>query len=363
MKLGSLSLGFLCVLCLSVVNAFSLDREAFTFTSYDLNVRVEPELQRLGVRGKITLRNDSATPQKIAVLQISSSLDWRSIRAGGKPLQFVSQPYASDVDHTGALSEAIVTLPETVPPKATVDLEIAYEGVIVLDATRLTRIGTPETTANGTDWDRITTKFTAVRGAGYVAWYPIATKDASLADGKSLAQVLTRWKMRETGATLRLQIAVPNGEAEAPELLVNASTCPVAHEVRQEFQADCTYRSLGSTVPAFVIANYEVADRLAITVHFFRGHDASAANYANAAEKVLPLISDWFGAPRSKAQTADLADPDAAPLHTLPKRCIWNIRVAGRPRWTTWHRTAPHSARLTTTTKRCGEQLLDPTMR
>ena len=34
---------------------FSLDREAFTFTSYDLNVRVEPEQQRLGVRGKITL--------------------------------------------------------------------------------------------------------------------------------------------------------------------------------------------------------------------------------------------------------------------------------------------------------------------
>src|SRR5260370_14741733 len=256
MKLGSLSLGFLCVLCLSVVNAFSLDREAFTFTSYDLNVRVEPEQQRLGARGKITLRNDSAAPQKIAVLQISSSLDWRSIRAGGKPLQFISQPYASDVDHTGALSEAIVTLPEAVPHKGTVDLEIAYEGVIVLDATRLTRIGTPEATANGTDWDRITTKFTAVRGVGYVTWYPIATKDASLADGKSLAEVLTRWKTRETGATLRLQIAVPNGEAEAPELVVNATTCPVAHEVRQEFQAEGTYRSLGSAAAPGVLSHY-----------------------------------------------------------------------------------------------------------
>ena len=90
----------LCVLCASVVNAFSLDREAFTFTSYDLNVRVEPEQQRLGVRGKITLRNDSPAPQKIAVLQISSSLDWRSIKAGGKQLQFVSQPFTSDIDHT-----------------------------------------------------------------------------------------------------------------------------------------------------------------------------------------------------------------------------------------------------------------------
>ena len=125
-------------------NAFSLDREAFTFTRYDLNVRIEPEQHRLGVRGKITLRNDSPTPQKIAVLQISSSLDWRSIKVGDKLLQFVSQPYTSDIDHTGALSEAIVTLPEAIAPKNSIDLEIAYEGVIVLDATRLTRIGTPE---------------------------------------------------------------------------------------------------------------------------------------------------------------------------------------------------------------------------
>lgn len=64
---------FLCILCATVANAFALDREAFTFTNYDLDVRIEAEQRRLGVRGKITLRNDSPTPQKIAVLQISSS--------------------------------------------------------------------------------------------------------------------------------------------------------------------------------------------------------------------------------------------------------------------------------------------------
>src|ERR1700687_6388074 len=105
------SVAFLCVLCASAVNCFSLDREAFTFTSYDLNVQVDPEQHRLGVRGKLTLRNDSQAPQKIAVLQISSSLNWRSIKAGDKSLQFLSQPYTSDIDHTGGLSEAIVTWP------------------------------------------------------------------------------------------------------------------------------------------------------------------------------------------------------------------------------------------------------------
>ena len=97
-------------------------------------------------------------------------------------MQFVTQPYTSDIDHTGGLSEAIVTLPQAVAPKGTIELDIAYEGVIVLDATRLTRIGTPEDVARSTDWDEIGTTFSAVRGAGYVAWYPIATEVANLSE-------------------------------------------------------------------------------------------------------------------------------------------------------------------------------------
>src|SRR5580704_13560728 len=193
MKLRAVRFCFFFVLCASAVHAFSLDREAFTFTNYDLSVRVEPAQQRLGARGKITLRNDSTTPQRIAVLQISSSLSWRSITAGGKQLQFVSQPYTSDIDHTGALSEAIVTLPAAVAPKGNVDLEIAYEGVILLDATRLTRIGAPEPAARSSDWDQISANFTAVRGVGYVAWYPVATEAADLAEGKNLFDIVGRW--------------------------------------------------------------------------------------------------------------------------------------------------------------------------
>jgi hypothetical protein len=317
MRLRSLRFCFLCVLCASVVNAFSLDREAFTFTSYDLNVSLDPSQQRLGVRGRITLRNDSGTPQKTALLQISSSLHWLSIKAGGKPLQFESQPYNSDIDHTGALSEATATLPEAIAPKGTIDLEIAYEGVIVLDATRLTRIETPEIAARSTDWDQISTKFTAVRGVGYVAWYPIATEAATLSQSADLFEVLSRWKARESASAMHLQVAVTIGDgAEKPELLVNATACPTAHETGEQFVADCTYKSLGSMVPAFVMANYEVAERTGIAVHFLSGHDASAATYADAAEKVVPLVTDWFGAPRSKAETADLVDSSAAPFES-----------------------------------------------
>jgi peptidase M1-like protein len=320
MTLRSLRLCFLCVLCASVVNAFSLDREAFTFTNYDLSVRVEPAQQRLGARGKITLRNDSATSQKIAVLQISSSLDWRSIRAGGKQLQFVSQPYTSDIDHTGVLSEAVVTLPEAIPAKGTIDLEIAYEGVIVLDATRLTRIGAPEAQANSSDWDQISPDFTAVRGVGNVAWYPIATEAADLSETNGSVDILGRWKARETVSRMHLHISVSRDDGERPpELVVNQASCQVIYEAMgraQMYSADCTYQPLGLAVPTFAMASYEIVDRPAVTVHYLKSRSGSAAGYADAADKVVPFITEWFGAPRYKAQTADLVDADAPPFES-----------------------------------------------
>ncbi len=210
----------LCVLCGLLVQAHAIDREAFTFTNYNLDVRIEPEQQRLAVRGKITLRNDSASPQKNLSLQISSSLDWRSIQLDGKPVQFVSQPYTSDIDHTGALSEAIVTLPREVPPKGTVELEIGYEGIIPLDATRLTRIGVPAEVARHSDWDQIGKSFTAVRGIGYVAWYPVATESANLSEGNSVFETVARWKARESQAQLKIKLS-QSGEGTPATLLCN----------------------------------------------------------------------------------------------------------------------------------------------
>ncbi|HEY6369219.1 MAG TPA: hypothetical protein VIX37_01455 [Candidatus Sulfotelmatobacter sp.] len=308
--------GFLCVLCASVVNGFALDREAFTITNYDLRVQVEPEQHRLGARGKITLRNDAQTPQKIAVLQVSSSLDWRSLKAGDKAVQFVTQPYASDIDHTGGLSEAIVTLPQAVAPQGTIELEIAYEGVITLDATRLTRIDTPVGTASSTDWDQISPGFTAVRGVGNVAWYPIATDVANLSEGNSLFEVLGRWKARESASKMHLHISVSRDDGEQPQILVvNQGSCQVLYEEMgrsSASSADCTYQPLGLLAPLFAVGAYGTVDRPSIRVYNLATHAASAEVYAEATEKVVPLVTDWFGAPRAKAQTADLADPQAA---------------------------------------------------
>src|ERR1700704_6633752 len=250
----------LCVLCGLGSWALAIEREAFTFTKYDLEIRLEPEQQRLGARGKITLRNDSAQPQKIAVLQISSSLAWRSIKVDGKAVQFVSQPYASDIAHTAALSEAIVTLPAERKPKDSVELEIGYEGTIAQDATRLTQIGIPEDIAAHTSWDQISPAFTAVRGAGYVAWYPIATESADFSEGNSMFQVADRWRAREAQSAFRANGAVSSATGGTPGSLICTPGAEGLREAMgraQRVSAECSWTQLGTITPTFVMANYK----------------------------------------------------------------------------------------------------------
>src|SRR5258708_37264459 len=107
------ALGLLCGLASS---ALALDREAFTFTRYDLNATIDADQQRFGVRGKITLRNDSDPPQRNVVLQISSTLHWLSIQIGGQPAEFIIETYNSYIDHTDARSKALLTLHRPVRP-------------------------------------------------------------------------------------------------------------------------------------------------------------------------------------------------------------------------------------------------------
>ena len=301
-------------------SAYSLDREAFTFSKYDLNVQVEPEQQRLAVRGKIVLRNDSSTPQKNAVLQISSSLTWRSIQADGKPLQFVSQPYTSDVDHTGALSEAIVSLPAEVPPGGGVELEVGYEGVIPLDATRLTRIGMPKEMAVHSDWDQIDKTFSAVRGAGYVAWYPIATEAGNLSEGNSVFEVVGRWKQRERDATLTVSLGFPSESADAPAPLSfcdGKSLRAVTKEGTAKFTtSQCTYDPVGLRVPTLAAGPYEFLDGSSAAIAHRPEHKANVEKFAQAADAVAPFVKEWFGALREKAQVIELVDPGASPFES-----------------------------------------------
>jgi hypothetical protein len=303
-----------CVVLLlcSSVRLFGLDREAFTFTNYNLNARIEPEQQRLGVRGKITLRNDSGSPQRNVTLQISSSLNWKSITFGGKPVEYLTQPYVSDIDHTGALSEAIVVLPQPVAPKQSIELEIGYEGVIPLDTTRLTRIGVPEETAKHADWDQISRTFTAVRGIGYVAWYPIATEAASLADGDSVEEAIGRWKLKEADCTMSLLF----GSTLSWPIFFSGT--PGLAEVPREDGINSIraydFVRAGVSIPTFATANYsEVENRDdRVTIHYLQGQEDAAKEYADTAAQLDNTV--LVARKSAGMQILSLADSDATPF-------------------------------------------------
>jgi len=310
--------GILLLLCALSGPAGALDREAFTIAKYDLEVRLEPEQQRLGARGKITLRNDSTQPQKVVALQISSSLNWRAIRAAGKSLQFVSQPYISDIDHTGGLSEAIVTLPTEIKPKESVELEIGYEGVIALDMTRLTRVGIPEEIARHTSWDHMGKSFTAVRGAGYVAWYPITTESADFSEGNSLFEVVDRWRMREAESEFKVTLTAQAGTpGSRPVLLCGAEASKVEAESRDgEIRAQCDLNPLGATVPTFAMAEYAENSRPPLKLLSLSGHESGADTYLEAFDPAAKFVAGWFGKPNAPIAIADFADPHAAPFES-----------------------------------------------
>ena len=329
------ALAGLGLLCSLTVPAAAIDREAFTISKYDLEVRLEPGQQRIGARGKITVRNDSGQAQKVVALQISSSLSWRAIRVGGKTVQFVSQPFLSDIDHTGALSEAIVTLPVEVKAKDSMEIEIGYEGVIPLDATRLMRVGVPEGIARHTSWDQISPSFTAVRGAGYVAWYPIITESADFSEGNSLFEVVDRWKSRVAGSEFKARVEMVGTIGEAPRVMVCTPGREVTSETSRAQQAstECSWMGLGTITPVFAMANYQDQSKPPFYLFSLPGHEAGASTYANALDPATKFVSGWFGAPRAPVAIADLADPNSAPFESgtllMASMAVEDSKLAG----------------------------------
>jgi len=339
------------LIAMSSVSAFALDRNAFTFTQYNLQVQIEPQQERISVRGTIVLRNDSGAAQKNAALQISSSLTWRSIRVGEQAVQFVSQPYTSDIDHTGELSEAIVTLPKEVAPGGTVELTVGYEGVIALDATRLTRIGVPQATAIHSDWDAIGKPFTAVRGVGYVTWYPVAIDAGNLSEGNSLFEVLGGWKARSALSKMQVSLCAdmpradlvqsevaksdvgkadgskvePKKEGPASTLLMNdvrrgdfhaGSVGGAANDPNVNMCGYFSFEPLGLTAPAFAIGPYQTMIGPGIQVYFSPAHKTNAEAFVQAAQKVAPFVTEWVGALHGTESVVELDDPGAAPFES-----------------------------------------------
>jgi hypothetical protein len=297
------------------------ERDALTFTAYDLDVHLTPASAGISVRAGLTVRNDSAAPLTRIILQISSSLHWealsaRSFNSSTTPLPFAVQLIDTDADHTGRMSEAVVTLPQPLAPGMSLSLTALYSGDIPPSAERLERIGAPGDQALSADWDSIAatnpygqTGGTALRGFGNVLWFPVSAPPIYLGDGAKLFQSVGRARLRQSAATVRLRLAVeytgdpPDaaffcGRRQPLTAISDNANLPVA-------ESPGIATALFDSQPlGFRPLSLFVTDRppnlagtpdnpsliAAVTSHY----DALHA-YSAAAVLVEPLLTDWLG--------------------------------------------------------------------
>jgi hypothetical protein len=288
------------------------EREAVTFSSYDLEVHLTPATAGVAVHAGLMVKNDGNAPLTRLVMQVSSTLVWEMVglkTAGGvKKLGFVQHRINTDADHTGVAREVVVTLPEPLGVGATAELVVLYSGKIAQSGERLERIGAPADQAAAADWDAVSddaANGTALRGYGDVLWYPVVAPPVFLGDGAKLFDSVGAMKQREQKATVRLRLTVeyvgdaPNavyfcGRRQMLTVVSENSDAPVASApgvATAEFKA----QALGFRVPSLFVSEKVATMTDGGLVNAVTDQFGVLSNYAAGAAKVQPMLMDWLG--------------------------------------------------------------------
>ena len=302
--------------------ATDAERQAITFLAYDLDVHLQPREHAMAVRARILLRNDSGSPLDRIPLQISSTFEWTTVRMADAPANFSQQLVKSDLDHTGALREAVILLPKPLAPQQSLAVDLTYEGTAALSATRLEQIGTPAEVAKTSDWDRVSDEFVGLRGLGNVAWYPVASVPVALGDGARFFTDAAAERLRQSQATVTMRVT-EEFFGEAPNLAVldghtltlTPTTLPAAALVPGIVTCSLPPTRLGFVSPSLFLLTRTAREGSGVKV-FARTEDvANAQAYLSAATIVTPLIHRWLGAePRGALEIVDLPEQDDAPF-------------------------------------------------
>jgi len=302
------------------------ERQAVTFTSFDMDVHLRPDEHHLSVRALLIVRNDSSQPLAHIPLQISSTLNWERIRILGRDVPFPVATLNSDADHTGQLHEAAVQLAQPLAPGASVQLDVTYSGPITVNAQRLIAIGTPDDVALHSDWDRIGDEFTGLRGFGNVVWYPVSSVPVILGDGARLFDEIGEHKLRLAGAHFRLRLAVEFSHGLAPTVaLINGHAAPLTvtnppdldQEVTGTATADNQGETLGFEAPSLFVAIRKPLSATNTALWVLPDDATAARAWSDAVTAVTPFLQGWLGQhPRSPLTLLDLPDAQDAPFET-----------------------------------------------
>jgi hypothetical protein len=302
--------------------ATDAERQALTFLSYDLDVHLQPREHAMAVRAHIVLRNDSESPLNRLALQISSSLQWTGVRIADAPATFSQAQINSDIDHTGALREAVIPLAQPLAPQQNITVDLTYEGTAALSATRLEQIGTPADVAEASDWDRVSDEFVGLRGFGNVVWYPVASVPVALGDGAKFFTETAAERQRQSQATVAMRVTeeffgeAPNLAVLDGEMLtVTPTALPSAGAVPGILTCALPPTRLGFASPSLFLVTRTAREGDGVKV-FARTEDvANAQAYMNAATIVTPLIHRWLGTePRGLLNIVDLPERGDAPF-------------------------------------------------
>jgi len=314
--------------------ASDAERQAVTFTAFDLDVRLRTDIQRIAVRAVVTLRNDGKMPLTHIPLQISSSLNWERIRVvapegRSKDISFQVATLNSDADHTGQLHEAVVPLTDPLLPGHLLQLDMMYSGEIAPTAKRLQAIGAPSDLSLRSDWDQISTSFTGLRGFGNVVWYPVASVPVMLGDGARLFDEIGDHKLRLFGARFHLRLTVEFPHGQAPTVaLVNGQSLPLtitepsnsldqSQEVASIATADSGVSNLGFDAPSLFVAIRNAHQGTNLTAWALPEDSVSVEFWKSTATAVTPFLKGWLGKePRAQLTLLDLPDPEDAPFET-----------------------------------------------
>jgi len=313
------------ITAVSEPSAEDADRQAVTFTDFDMDVHLRLAEQRIAVRALVTLRNDGKAPLTRIPLQLSSTLAWERIRLLGKDAPFTVASLNSDTDHTGQLHEATVPLAQPLAPGGVIQLDVTYSGAIPATAQRLLVIGTPDDVALHSDWDRIGVPFTGLRGFGNVVWYPVSSVPVILGDGARLFDEIGEHKLRIAGAQFRLHLTVefPTGQAPTVALInghpaqLSVTDTMAGQEVSGVATASVDSATLGFEAPSLFVAIRTPHPGPNMTVWTRPEDEPAVASWTAAATAVTPFLQGWLGQrPRAQLTLLDLSEPQDAPFET-----------------------------------------------
>jgi len=300
------------------------ERQAITFTAFDMDVHLHPAEQSIAVRTLITIRNDGKAPLARIPLQLSSTLNWERIRVLGRDATFQVATLNSDADHTGQLHEAAVPLQSSLAPGQSLQLDVTYSGTIAQSAQRLLAIGTPQDVALHSDWDGISLPFTGLRGFGNVVWYPVSSVPVILGDGARLFDEMGEHKLRIAGAQFSLHLTVEYPHGQPPNVaLINGHPASLTvtdskePEVEGVATAGVEKSKLGFEAPSLFVATRTQHNVTNTTLWTLPIDEAAVESWTASTTVVTPFLQGWLGQqPRSQLVILDLPDADDAPFET-----------------------------------------------